>query len=104
MYPHFPDSDAQYKGASSIKLMQHVVGLLNNCGYGILNVDATLVLQKPRIAPFIDDMRQNIARACSIDVDQVSVKATTTEKLGFPGREEGVAAHAMVLIEKERTE
>ncbi len=101
---HFPDTDPQYKGASSIKLMQHVVDLLGAEGYRLGNIDATLLLQKPKVAPYIEQMRQNIAAACGIDLNQVSVKATTTEKLGFPGREEGVAAHAVVLIEKERTE
>jgi 2-C-methyl-D-erythritol 2,4-cyclodiphosphate synthase len=101
---YFPDTDPQYKGASSTTLMKNVVELLNNRGYGISNIDSTLILQKPKVAPFIDKMRLNIARACGLDVDQVSVKATTTEKLGFPGREEGVAAHAVVLIEKKRTE
>lgn len=101
---HFPDTDPQYKGASSIKLMQNVVELLRNYGYAISNIDSTLILQKPKVAPFIKAMRLNIAQACDFDIEQVSVKATTTEKLGFPGREEGVAAHAVVLIEKLRTE
>ena len=101
---HFPDTDPSYKGASSLKLMKHVIELLNNSGYTVSNIDSTLILQKPKVAPFIEQMRHNIAQACELDADQVSVKATTTEKLGFAGREEGVAAHAVVLIEKKRTE
>jgi 2-C-methyl-D-erythritol 2,4-cyclodiphosphate synthase len=99
---HFPDDDPQYKDASSISMMQQVVGLLGVEGYRISNIDSTLILQRPKVAPFIQDMRQNIANACAIDVARVSVKATTTEKLGFVGREEGVAAHSVVLIEKKQ--
>ncbi len=101
---HFPDTNARYKGASSVKLLRHVVELLRENRYHISNIDSTLILQKPKIAPFIENMRINIAQACDLDVDQISVKATTTEKLGFAGREEGIAAHAVVLIEKERVE
>lgn len=101
---HFPDTDPKYHGASSIKLLRHVVELLRIHRYFVLNIDSTLILQKPKVAPFIEMMRSNVAQACGLDSDLVSVKATTTEQLGFAGREEGVAAHAAVLIEKERTE
>lgn len=97
---HFPDNNPQYKDASSIAMMQMVVGLLGQSGYTIGNIDSTLILQRPKVAPFVPHMRQNIARACGIHVDHVSIKATTTEKLGFIGREEGIAAHAVVLLEK----
>lgn len=101
---NFPDTDPQYKGASSIALLHNVVELLKNQKYQISNIDATLVLQKPKVAPFIVEMRKNIASVCALEQDQVSVKATTTENLGFAGREEGVAAHAVVLIEKDKTD
>jgi 2-C-methyl-D-erythritol 2,4-cyclodiphosphate synthase len=95
---HYPDSDLKYKDADSILLLRETVEKLKNLSYTIVNIDATLILQRPKVAPFIEQMRKNIADACFIYVDQVSVKATTTEKLGFAGREEGVAAHAVVLI------
>jgi len=97
---HFPDRDPQYKDASSISLLQKVVSMLEQQGYRLMNVDATVVMQQPKVAPFIDDMRNNLARAMGVSMSQVSVKATTTEGLGFEGRGEGVSAHAVVLIEK----
>ncbi|MBN1479586.1 2-C-methyl-D-erythritol 2,4-cyclodiphosphate synthase [candidate division KSB1 bacterium] len=97
---HFPDDDPQYKDASSIGMMRMVCRLLKDLNYIIYNIDATLILQQPKVAPFVLRMRQNIAEACGVEFDLVSIKATTTEKLGFVGREEGVAAHAVVLIEK----
>lgn len=99
---HFPDDDPRYKDASSINMMQQVVRLLAEKEYHIVNIDSTLILQQPKVAPFIRDMRRNIAKACAVDMDCVSVKATTTEKLGFTGREEGVAAHSVVLIDKRQ--
>ncbi len=95
---HFPDTDVKFKDVSSLLLLQHVVELLGSHGYGIENIDATLILQRPKVAKHILAMRENIAKACRLSVDRVSVKATTTEGLGFAGREEGVAAHAVVLI------
>jgi 2-C-methyl-D-erythritol 2,4-cyclodiphosphate synthase len=95
---HYPDTDLKYKDADSLLLLRETVQKLKNLSYEIVNIDATLVLQRPKIAPFIEQMRNNIADACLIEIGQVSVKATTTEKLGFTGREEGVAAHAVVLI------
>jgi 2-C-methyl-D-erythritol 2,4-cyclodiphosphate synthase len=95
---HYPDTDLKYKDADSIFLLRETVQKLMNLSYEIVNIDATLILQRPKVAPFIEQMRKNIADACFIEIDQVSVKATTTEKLGFTGREEGVAAHAVVMI------
>ena len=97
---HFPDSSAEYLGASSLNLLTKVGKLLSDNGYSVSNIDATLVLQAPKIAPFIDKMRENIAFALNIDVSSVSVKATTEEKLGFTGSGEGAAAHAVALITK----
>lgn len=95
---HFPDTDPQYKSISSLKLLAHVGGLLKEHGFTVGNVDATVVAQRPKLAPYILQMRQNIADTLSIDVNQVSVKATTTEHLGFEGREEGISAQAVALI------
>ena len=96
----FPDNDDKYKGADSLMLLKEVVGFLESDGYSINNIDATLIAQRPKMRPYIDKMRFNIASACGISVDFVSVKATTEEKLGFTGREEGISAHAVCLIEK----
>ena len=101
---HFPDTDPAYKGADSIKLLQHVMGLADAKGYRIGNVDATIVAQRPKLAPFIGEMRGNIARALSTDVDRVNVKATTTEELGFAGRGEGIASYAVALLERKTLE
>lgn len=96
---HFPDTDDQYKGISSLILLEKVNASLLAKGFHVVNTDATLVAQKPKLAPYIDQMRGNIARTLGIDVSQVNVKASTTEKLGFAGREEGLAAYAVALIE-----
>jgi len=98
---HFPDSDAAYKGISSIVLLEHVRELLLEKKYEIGNVDATIVAQKPKVAPFILQMNENIAMALKIAVDQVNVKATTEEGLGFTGTEQGISAYAVVGIEKK---
>jgi 2-C-methyl-D-erythritol 2,4-cyclodiphosphate synthase len=95
---HFPDTDPDYKGISSITLLEKTVGILKSRGYVIGNLDATLVLERPKILPFRDRMRENIAAACGIDASQVSLKATTSEKLGFVGEGRGVQAHAVALI------
>ncbi len=97
---HFPDTDPQYKGISSLKLLSHVGTLLAQHGYRIVNIDSTVVAQRPKLAPHIEQMRRNIAATLGLAVDQVSVKATTTEHLGFEGREEGISAFANVLIYK----
>ncbi len=95
---HFPDTDPQYKGISSLKLLAHVGMLLKKEGYAVGNIDATVVAQRPKLAPYITQMRQNIADTLGIDVSCVSVKATTTEHLGFEGREEGISAQAVALL------
>ena len=95
---HFPDTDPQYKGISSLKLLAHVGNLLRDRGYCIGNIDSTVAAQRPKLAPYIQQMRQNIADTLGIDLDTVSVKATTTEKLGFEGREEGISAQAIALL------
>lgn len=97
---HFPDSDPAYKGISSLLLLEHTVGLVRDKGYRICNIDSTLVLQKPKLAPYIPEMAEKIARCAGIEPERVNVKATTTEKLGFTGREEGVAAYATASIEE----
>lgn len=97
---HFPDTDEKYKGISSMVLMEHVRHLMVQKGYQLGNVDATILAQKPKLAPYIVQMRQNIAAALDCEVEQVSVKATTTEKLGFEGRQEGISAHCVCLLEK----
>lgn len=99
---HFPDTDAAYKGADSLLLLKAVVKLLKDKGYRIENIDSTLIAQKPKLAPYIEQMRKNLAAASGIEMDSVSVKATTEERLGFTGREEGIAAHALCLIEKSK--
>lgn len=96
---HFPDTDNQYKNISSLYLLDKVKDLLDKAGFLIVNIDSTIVAQKPRLAPYIFEMRGNIAAALNINIDQVSVKATTSEKLGFEGREEGISAQAVVLLE-----
>ena len=96
---HFPDSDPAYKGASSIKLLQQVMLMAKGKGYQIGNVDATIVAQQPKLAPFIAAMVENISAALGSGTDRVSVKATTTEELGFSGRKEGIAAYSVVLLE-----
>ena len=95
---HFPDTDNSFKGIDSMILMKKIVELLKNNGYKIGNIDATIAAQKPKLMPFIDTMREKIAQCCQIEVGCVSVKATTTEKLGFEGREEGISAYCVVLI------
>jgi 2-C-methyl-D-erythritol 2,4-cyclodiphosphate synthase len=95
---HFPDTDPQYKGISSIILLTNVGKLLKEKGYTVVNIDSTIVAQRPKLAPYIQQMRQAMADALDIDVEQVSVKATTTERLGFEGREEGISAQAIALL------
>lgn len=95
---HFPDTDPQFKGADSRVLLRHVVGIVQAKGWKVGNVDATIVAQAPKMAPQIETMRQRIAEDLQVELDQVNVKATTTEKLGFTGREEGIAVHAVALL------
>lgn len=98
---HFPDNDERYKGADSIKLMEHVVGLLSEKSYLIENIDCTIIAQRPKLAPYIPTMKEKLAAAAGIDADCVNVKATTEEKLGFTGEGLGIACHAVALIEKK---
>lgn len=97
---HFPDTDPAYKGADSRQLLRNVVTLLERAGWSIGNVDSTVLAQAPKMAPHIVSMRENIAADLKVGLDQVNVKATTTESLGFVGREEGIAAHAVVMLVK----
>lgn len=98
---HFPPGDPAYRNISSLLLLQEVKNLLQEKGYQVGNIDSTLVAQAPRLQPFLDEMRQNIAGALGIKKEFVSVKATTTENLGFAGRGEGMAAYAAALIQKQ---
>lgn len=96
---HFPDTDPDYKDISSIKLLEHVGRLLEDNLYLIGNIDATIIAQRPKVGPYREQMRENIAKALKISKDKVSIKATTEEGLGFTGREEGIAAQAIALLE-----
>ncbi|WP_299586225.1 2-C-methyl-D-erythritol 2,4-cyclodiphosphate synthase [uncultured Microbulbifer sp.] len=95
---HFPDTDERYSGADSRTLLRHVLALLKDKGYRLVNADTTLVAQAPKMAPHIEAMRSAIAEDCCVDIADISVKATTTETLGFTGRGEGIAAQAIVLL------
>ena len=96
---HFPDTDEKYKGADSMVLLREVISLLKKEGYKVVNIDATVVAQAPKLKPYMEKMRENIAYTCRIDVSQVNVKATTEEHLGFTGSGEGISAHAVCLID-----
>ncbi|MBR3975222.1 MAG: 2-C-methyl-D-erythritol 2,4-cyclodiphosphate synthase [Clostridia bacterium] len=98
---HFPDTDEAFKGADSIELLKKCVLLLDEKGYRVGNIDATVIAQKPKLSPFIDTMRLNIAKVCLVEVDSISVKATTEEGLGFTGSLQGISAHAVSLIIKK---
>ncbi len=98
---HFPDTDERYEGIDSKKLLKSVLGLLKEKGYSVINIDATVIAQKPKLAPFIDDMRKQISDCVGVEVDRVNVKATTEEGLGFTGTGEGISAHAVCLIDYE---
>lgn len=95
---HFPDTDERYRGANSMDLLEEVISLLHEQGFSVGNIDATVIAQKPKLAPYITEMRQKISSAANIRLDHVSIKATTTEQLGFCGRGEGIACHAVSLI------
>lgn len=97
----FPDNDDRFLGADSRKLLEEIVLHLDKNGYKIVNIDSTVIAQRPKLAPFIDLMRKNIAQSCKIDVSAVSVKATTEEKLGFTGEGLGISAHSVVLIDNK---
>jgi 2-C-methyl-D-erythritol 2,4-cyclodiphosphate synthase len=97
---HFPDTDPQFKDADSAKLMEHVWQIVKEKGYQLVNIDCTIIAQKPKMAPYIPQMRERIADLLEATIDQVNVKATTTEKLGFTGRGEGIASQVAVLLQK----
>ena len=97
---HFPDSDERYRGASSLALLKAANDILKSEGFSVSNIDATIIIQQPKMAPYIDKMRKNIAGTLGIDICRVSVKAKTNERMGFTGRGEGVEAHAVALVSK----
>lgn len=97
---HFPDTDPTYKGISSIRLLEHVADLLEEHQFLIENIDATIIAQRPKMRPYIDTMRENIAKALKIEADQINVKATTEEGLGFTGSGEGISSQAICMLEK----
>lgn len=98
---HFPDTDPRFEGADSLKLLVHAMGLIREKGYEVGNIDATIVAQRPKLAPYIETMRDNIADALGVEKDLINVKATTEEKLGFTGSGEGMSAYAVAGIEKK---
>ena len=95
---HFPDTDEQYSGADSRILLRHVVQLMSNKGFEIVNLDSTIIAQAPKLATHLSAMKNNIAADLDCEIDEINIKATTTEKLGFAGRQEGIEAHAVVLL------
>lgn len=97
---HFPDTDPKYKGSSSISLLKHVAWLIKEKGYEIVNIDATIIAQSPKMAPHILKMRENISVTLNIDIDQVNIKATTEEGLGFTGKGEGISSQSICLLKK----
>ena len=94
----FPDTDPAYEGADSLKLLGEVAALVRSSGYRIIDIDCVIAAQAPKLSPYRDRMRENIARACALDIDDVGIKATTTEHLGYEGREEGISAQAVALV------
>ena len=96
---HFPDSDARYSGISSVLLLSHVYEMMNQKNAKIVNIDCTVIAQKPKLAPYIEQMRATIAKTLSCEIERINVKATTEEGLGFSGREEGISAHAVCALE-----
>lgn len=97
---HFPDTSEKFRGAKSTELLRKVCGLISDSGFVIQNIDATILAQEPKLSPYMEDMRKNIADCCGLDLGQVSVKATTEERLGFTGKKEGISAHSVCLISK----
>ena len=96
---HFPDTSPEYEGADSIVLLKKVSEIIADKGYAVGNIDSTIIMQSPKLAPYIDKMRENIAKATGCEISQISVKATTEERLGFTGNGEGAAAHAVCILE-----
>ncbi len=97
---HFPDTDPAFKDADSAKLLEHIWGIIKEKGYELVNADCTIIAQKPKMAPYIEQMKNRIAELLECEPEQINVKATTTEKLGFTGRGEGIASQAVVLLQK----
>lgn len=97
---HFPDTDSRYLGISSLRILSEVCQILNDEGYCIGNIDCTVIAQAPKLSPYIEEMKNNIAKALKISANDINIKATTEEKLGFTGRKEGISAHAVSLITK----
>lgn len=97
---HFPDNDPKYKGISSLKLLEHVYTLMNKSGFEINNLDSLVIIEKPILSPYISEMQDNVAKALNCKVDQINIKATRGEKLGYIGKEEGVMAQAVVLLKR----
>ena len=96
---HFPDTDERFRDANSLELLSRVKEIIGEKGYKVGNIDATVIAERPKLRPYIDEMRKNIADTLKINIDQVSIKATTEERLGFTGREEGIAANAVCILE-----
>ena len=97
---HFPDTDDKYKGISSIKLLKEVACLIKNKGYEVVNIDSIVAAEQPKLKPYIDEMRKQVAEALGVEIEAISIKATTEERLGFTGREEGIKSYAVVLLKK----
>lgn len=97
---HFPDSDAEFKDADSMELLERVVVMIEDIGYTLGNADITIVAQAPKLAPYVEQMRENISAVCGVDVSDINVKATTTEGLGFEGQGQGISAHAVAIVYK----
>ena len=97
---HFPDTDEKYRGANSLELLAHVMELIKNDGYSVSNIDVTIIAQAPKIAPHIEQMVKNLSQTMNLDASRINVKATTTEKLGFTGRKEGIATEAVCILTK----
>ncbi len=101
---HFPDSDDRFKGINSLHLLEHAFGLAENKGYSMGNADLTIVCQRPKLAPYLEQMRHNLAGACNTPMENINIKATTTEKMGYTGRGEGISAHAVVLLKRQMSQ
>lgn len=97
---HFPDTDAEFQGADSMELLERVVVMIEDIGYTLGNADITIVAQAPKLAPYIEQMRENVSAVCGVDISDVNVKATTTEGLGFEGQGQGISAHAVAIVYK----
>lgn len=97
---HFPDTDDKYKGISSIKLLKEVASFIKNKGYEVVNIDSIVAAEQPKLKPYIDEMRKQVAEALGVEIEAISIKATTEERLGFTGREEGIKSYAVVLLKK----